>query len=307
MVTASFTIYTYYDSGLDSIVDTLTSGLTLTIISNPITSMTITPASLITYALTTYTISCTLADPIPSGGNISITFPTTVTLGNLTLASASFTNNTCTLTKSSNTATLSSCITSDVTNLAITLVFNNVYNPPSLEPTNSFTMSTYGPLGEVNYISTGVTITMTTPATSSAFSVNTLSLTVHATTQYTFSITTTVPKLAGNYFRLSIPDSMAFSGPSCLPVTGITNITCVIANSTSLVVTLSTTPTASTIVIAINSIRNYDISATAVPFQLFFFSTNTFATETTPVQSLTYTPDTITVVTVNNNDQIALY
>jgi hypothetical protein len=100
---------------------------------------------------------------------------------------------------------------------------------------------------------------------------------------------------------------MAFSGPSCLPVTGITNITCVIANSTSLVVTLSSAPTASTIVIAINSIRNYDISATAVPFQLFFFSTNTFASENTPVQSLTYTPDTITVVTVNNNDQIALY
>jgi len=276
MTTASFTIYTYYDSGLDSIVDTLTSGLTLTSIPNQIVSMTVTPASMITYALTSYTIDCTLADPIPTGGNIAITFPTAVTFGSLSLTSTSFTNTTCTLTILSNLVTISSCFTSSVTNLTITLVFANIYNPPSFQTTNSFLMYTYGALGEVDYLTSGVTLTMTIPATSSAFTVTPLSQTVHSTTQYTLSITTTVPHTTGNYFTLSIPSSMAFSGPVCSPVSGIASITCLLSNSTSLVVTFGSTPTASTIVIAVTSIRNYDISSTAVSFQLFFFSTNSY-------------------------------
>lgn len=168
-------------------------------------------------------------------------------------------------------------------------------------------MYTYGPVGQINFINTSVTITMTTPATSSAFTVSTLSQTVHAITQYTFSVTAVVPRTAGNYFILTIPNTMAFSGHVCSSVSGVGNVSCVLSNTTSLVVTLVLTPNSLTVVIAISSIRNYDISSTAVPFQLFFYSANDYMMEATPIRSLTYNSDTLTTVTVNNNDQIALY
>ena len=54
--TASIQIYTYWDSGLDSMVDTLTTGLTITPTVRPIT-VSVTPVSTTTYAYTNYVFS----------------------------------------------------------------------------------------------------------------------------------------------------------------------------------------------------------------------------------------------------------
>ena len=52
ITTVSFQIITYYDSGLDSKVDSATTGLTITATARPLSNVTVTPASLVTYALT---------------------------------------------------------------------------------------------------------------------------------------------------------------------------------------------------------------------------------------------------------------
>ena len=75
--TASFAIYTYYDSGYDSLVNQITSGLTITTIAKVLASGTATPTSKTTYELTSYTVEIPLDDPIPVGGSILVIFPAT--------------------------------------------------------------------------------------------------------------------------------------------------------------------------------------------------------------------------------------
>jgi hypothetical protein len=55
--TASIQIYTYWDSGLDSMVDTLTTGLTITPTVRPITAASVATVSSTTYAFTNYIFS----------------------------------------------------------------------------------------------------------------------------------------------------------------------------------------------------------------------------------------------------------
>jgi hypothetical protein len=99
ITTPTFQIYTYYDSLYDSLVDQLTSGLNVTFLANTITIGSVTPANFTTYALTSYSFSLQLIDPIPQGGYIQIDFPSSVTpvSGSLTLNSASFGISTCTI------------------------------------------------------------------------------------------------------------------------------------------------------------------------------------------------------------------
>jgi hypothetical protein len=147
---------------------------------------------------------------------------------------------------------------------------------------------------------------MITPATSNAFSIALNSQTVHATTTYNLSLTLSVPHALNDYLSLSINPSMAFVGPSCAPISGISSLNCNLYNSTTLNITLTSNPS-STIQISLISIRNYDVSSTPIPFQIYIYNSGGYAMETTSVYSITYNPDTITTITINNNNQIALY
>jgi hypothetical protein len=164
---------------------------------------------------------------------------------------------------------------------------------------------TAGPLGQVNYITSGLTIKMITPATTNVFTLTPASLTVHATTTYTLTFTFAVPHQAGDYFCLSIDPTMAYSGLTCSAVAGIASVTCAAYNSTTVNVTLGAIPLG-TAQISISSIQNYQVSSTSISFQVYFYNSNNYAMETTPAVSETYTADTLTA-TINYNNQIALY
>lgn len=208
ITTSSFQIYTYYDSGMDSLVDRVTTGITLTTVPNPILTATasVTPSSFVTYALTSYTISFTLSDSIPAFGYITINFPPTITFGTVALVNASFVTTFCSLSASNNVATLSNCFPSGMSNLNLSIQLSGIYNPPSKQPTSSFSLFTYGPNGQVNNITSGVIVTMTTPATSTAFSVSPLSPVVHSFVQYNIGFTFAVPHQIGDYFIFNIPN-----------------------------------------------------------------------------------------------------
>jgi len=68
--TTSFTIYSYYDALYSSLVDRLETGLTVTMTANPITTASVTPLSLTTYAVTSYTLNFVLKDDISQNGYI---------------------------------------------------------------------------------------------------------------------------------------------------------------------------------------------------------------------------------------------
>jgi hypothetical protein len=304
---ASVQIKTYYDAGLDSTVDTLTSGVTLTVTARALTNVTVSPASAVTYALGNYVFGVNLIDPIPTSGTIKVTFPSTVTLGSVTLASATFATTTCSIALTSSTVTLNACFPSGLAAGAYTFTLSNIYNPPSLQPTSSFGVLTAGTSGDVNYMNSGLTVTMTTPATSTSFALTPASTVVHAQTSYDLSFTFAVPHQIGDYLTLSIDPSMVFSSLLCTPTSGITTLSsCTNPTPTSVKIIFGSIPL-STAQISIATIRNYDISSTSIPFTVYFFNALDYAMETTSTLSKTYTAASISTFAVNNNDQIALY
>jgi len=299
--TNSIKIYTYYNSSLATLVDTLTSGLTMTAKARPITAVTIDPTSLITYALTNYYFTIKTLDPIPSGGNITITFPSSISLGSVNITSSSFSNVTCSVIVSGNSVTLTSCFSSPLAAGTLTLNLSNIYNPPSLQPTSSFSIITAGPLGQVNYINSSLSVTMITPAATNTFTLSPASSVVHALTTYTLTFSMTVPHSIGDYFTFKIDNSMALSSLTC-PA----NVSCSQYNSSLINVTFTSIPL-SNIQVAISSIRNYDISNTNISFQVFFYNSANYQMEKTSIYNLNYTADTIPAVSINHNEQIAAF
>jgi hypothetical protein len=96
LTTPSFTIGTYYDSGIDSLVDSLSSGMTFTSSPKQLTSnVFVVPSSYITYATSNYIFSVQLTDKIIAGGYISITFPIDIIVGTISIVSASFPTTSC--------------------------------------------------------------------------------------------------------------------------------------------------------------------------------------------------------------------
>lgn len=269
--TASIKVKTYYDNLLDSVVDKITSGLTVVIVARVFTNVSVTPLSLVTYALDSYQFSVVLLDPIPAGGTIVVTFPSPISLGSVGLVSATFSSAFCSVVPSSLIVTLSGCFPSGLVSGAYSFSLSNIYNPPSLEATSSISLLTAGAAGTVNFINSGLAVTMTTPATTTSFAVTPTSSVVHATTTYTLIFTFAVPHQSGDYFKFVIDPSMAFSGPSCNPVSGVASLSCVASNASTVVVTFTSIPQ-STASISITSIRNFDISGSVISFSVAFFS-----------------------------------
>jgi phospholipid N-methyltransferase len=68
ITTNSFSVNTYYDSGVDSGVDSVSSGLTLTSVPNEIDYAIVMPILMQVAAVTSYRFTIILRDPITQGG-----------------------------------------------------------------------------------------------------------------------------------------------------------------------------------------------------------------------------------------------
>lgn len=307
MTTGSFLIYTYYDSGLDSIVDRLLSGMTFTSIANQLTNnVYVVPSSFTTYTASNYIFSVEMTDIIIASGYISIVFPSSFTLGTVTLLSASFPTSTCTVSLSGYTVSINSCFSSNYATLAVTFTLGGITNPKSFQPTSSFSISTYGPIGMINYINSGLSVTMTTAAVATSFSLVPSDYTVHVSTVYTLIANFFVPHSATDYMMLTIPASMQFSStPSCSGQQGIALVACSVPSATTLKLVFTTVPSTS-IQLIINSIRNYDISSSSISFSCLVYNSGNYLMESTPVSTVIYTPTTITSFSVASNNQIIL-
>lgn len=200
----SIALATYYDSGLDSLVDQLTSGLTMTAVANLIPDgIYILPSSFTVYDNNVnYIFSLALVDKIPAGGYISVQFPTQITISGINLGSASFSTTTCVLGGPTlNRLNITSCFLTDMTTLSISFTLGGILNPNSVQTTSTFTIETYGPLGLVNYNNT-MTVKMITPASISIFSLVPQVKTVNIYTIYTLGLTFSIPHSANDYFTL---------------------------------------------------------------------------------------------------------
>lgn len=304
--TDSFAIATYYDSGMDSLVDSISSGLTITTVANPIFGMAVNPTSLVTGVTCNYVFTATLNDPIPQGGSLTISFPPSVTVGSPMLLAASFSIDTCILTPTSSTVTLTGCFaTAIMSTLAVSITLSGITNPPSLQPTTSFGMSTTGTAGPVNSIANGVFLTMYTAATSPVFTFRPVSTVVHSSSQYNLAITFACAHASGDYVLITLPNSMIFvNSPTlgCTATSGAT-VSCTMLSTTQAQITFTSTPSSS-IAVSVVSVRNYDVSGVSVSFSMTISNSEIYLMES-GTTTASYTATSLTA-SVASNDQIAL-
>lgn len=147
--TSSITITTYYED-TQSVVDQLTSGLTVTATSVPFRSVTLTPGSTTVGKITNYTLSIQIANALPATSILLITIPitsfavSTITLLSFTIGSTAIPG--CSI---SNTAPLtvqlsSACFPSSTPALTtLKVVLGNITNPLSTKPTDSWQIETH--------------------------------------------------------------------------------------------------------------------------------------------------------------------
>lgn len=234
ITTSSLQVISYIDYLFDGIIDSTTSGLTITLGANQLAdnSFFAQPTDATTQTTTSYTLSATLLDPIPAGGKIMLVFPSAITLTAPAVSSASFSTTTCSLSTTGNNITLSNCFSTSMTNLNFYVVISGITNPVSLAPTASFGIYTYGASSIINFKETGTTVTMTTLVLSSAFTITPSSTVVNAASAYKFTLTFHGSPASGDYLLLTLPAGMSVPGtPSCSPTAGIASLTCTAPSS----------------------------------------------------------------------------
>lgn len=307
--TSSFAIYSYWDSLYDSLVNQVTTGIVATMAAKILTPGTVTTSSLTTYASTFYRIDQTLLDLIPAGGFIVISFPNTTTPQSPQLAAASFGISTCAVNNPSTyVINITGCFTSAMTNLALSLNISNIRNPPSFKPTDSLYLYVRGPFGSlINYIETGLTVTMSVAATTTSFVINPSSNIVGTSTLYSFQITHAIsPHSINDYAVITIPSLMTLPTPlSCSAVSGITNISCIAVSNIQLKVVYLSTPS-SVIQFNLASVVNYLVGDQSVAYTLQIFDSGNYKMEEYLSQFFAYSESTLTSVNPNNDRNVAL-
>ncbi len=278
MQSATFKIYSYYDSLYTSLIDRVEAGITVTMTANLITAAAVTPSNLTTYTVTSYKFDFTLKDPVYQSGYIEIQFPSTVVpiVGSVTLLSASFSTSTCTLSLSSNILKLLNCfLSASMSVLSTSVTIGGIQNPPSFAVSSTFMIRTYSSVPSLtNYKSSGLTVQMTAPYTLTTFTMTPLSSIVHTDSKQTVNIVHVIPLTINDYLLISFDSSMTIStGVSCSAVLGISSVSCVSINSSQLKVTYTATPFSQTLQYDLSTVMNYDIAQTAITVSTTVYTT----------------------------------
>lgn len=236
--TTTFTAFSYY-SGYTSLVDNLTSGITVTFTANPITSASINPQQNQTSQSTSYQFSITNKDPIPIGGYFTLTFPTSVGCGSPTLVLTPISSSldpTCTAQCVSSVVTFSNCMQSTVKTNTTPIAFSlsPIINPPSFAPSGYFQFYSYDSLSNmINYLNSSLSTFQVTMNTISSLSstITAPSLTVNQAVTYSFQIVFSVPHVTFDYLTLTFPASMTPpSAPNCAVSSGLSSVSCSLVN-----------------------------------------------------------------------------
>jgi hypothetical protein len=226
--TNSITVTTYY-SDITSIVDQITSGLTVTCTPIILASGSVSSNSPVVAAQASYTFAIKSTLTTLQNSVINLTFPSGFSASAYRLTSFSIGGTVvsgCTISVSGLTILFnSSCMSQNALNTqTIQFIISNITNPSSTKTSNSFLISTYYNNYLMEYLYNGITITMTTPATLSYFQVTPSDSSANALNMYTFDMNFLLTHNSGDRVMITLPTSVTLSGVfSCSSLT--TNVT----------------------------------------------------------------------------------
>ena len=218
--TTDFTL-TVWNSGYMKMQGTVTLTATTSTVSG-----TVTPISSVVNAQTSYTFSIALIDAITSSGMIKITMPATVTIvgSSSNCASATGTNvnsaPVCAFNTLENSITLSSLnsSTANISPQTISISISGLQNPPSSEPTGTFSVRTYYQSTTASLVAIGTlpAISATTATIPSSAILVTPSSTVVNAQSVGYKLQATINNKipVGGYFTINIPPSITVNTAS---------------------------------------------------------------------------------------------
>ena len=300
----SFSITTFYTNSPLSQVSTGTAS-SVAATAGAVSNVIVTPSSpVVKKSSVTYTISFKIAHSIPSGGSIYLgvppAIPGPVPSSNINTQcfggiDASLVPTICSATSSSSgtfinfTSLLgSSAATSGST---ITLQISSSFtNPPSTAPVSSFSIETHDASGYmIDYLTTGISVSMTTAAPFNHITVSPVSAINSAVTTYSFTLNQPSPIDPSSLLVITYP-------PAIVPQSG--SISCTDGYSTPLScsatgqvvsITLPAVSASTAFVINVNGIKNPPSLKPTNPFQFL----------TTAVDGSLYSQDINNVIVTN--------
>lgn len=175
-LTSSFSILTQlYQQDSQSIVDEITSSLTVALTSRQITSISVVADSSTVYHYPTmYTISVSNNNPIPAYSALSIVLPVSITVQQADISCMLGTRSVlCTYNSSTSTISITSISATAINAGALSALYiSNLYNPSSTKPTSSLKFYIINPYSQtIQHKQSGLTFTATIPALYTTLSV----------------------------------------------------------------------------------------------------------------------------------------
>jgi hypothetical protein len=248
------------DSSIDYVIDRSTYTNLFSAVAGSLSSVVVTPISYNAYDTTTYSFSFVNSHQIVQNGKIYIVFPSEITISSPTQSANQCTaiqniESTFSCSATSSTLTLTGGFASAALSSGSTVQFSvgSITNPVSLELSSSFQVKTQTSADyDIDSISSGVTIKMTTVNNLTSVSLSPDSLVNQATTNIEFTIISSSPLKNGDKIIVTYPtEVIAPSG----------SITCTgdIALASSLACQrTSTTPGIITLTMTFNTTTNVD-------------------------------------------------
>lgn len=310
--TSTFTIRTYYYN-LSTPVDQLTSGLTLQAAATTLLSADLTPSSLTVAATATYTITFKNRNALPSGSQISLSFPSDFSSSSgVSLVSFSSSGNSvsaCTISVvSSMKFNFSNCFPSAIpAQTTFVLSLSNIINPLSTKPSASLQLETYYNGYLMEYMYSGITTTMTTPAALTFAAIVPTDTTVNAITSYLLSLSFSQTHYSGDSIILTIPSTISLrAGFTCSTSTAGLTVACLQQSTNVIRITLTGTVGSGLAVTIANFQNNWYANSNTFTVQTTTnSSTNIYYVEQSTA-SATMTPASLALSYVPTNGLVLL-
>ena len=261
--TDNFSIQTYTTSGFQYVIEENLSAGYIRATSDSLVSVTITPSSLVTGSITTYTVSITTKNKILRGGYVTVVFPSDVTRDDPTTPCTNVAgfepSMTCDELNDKVTVT-SGFVNNDFPPGVLTFSIDKMRNPQTTKKSGTFSVGTYTSTGGLYDSKTdNIFVTMTTPNQLYSVSISPNSNIVSATADLTFYIQPNNPMVSNGVVQVTFPTEVSLPNPPSCVIAGLvtTRVTCnVISGQLHAQVTFASSSTVSQFGFTLQGVTN---------------------------------------------------
>jgi len=215
--TDNFSIQTYTATDFLYVIGQNQAAGKVTATYDSLVSVTITPDSYVTGAITSYTFSLTTRNKILRGGSVTIVFPSEVSRDDPSTPCAELAGFEVSMTcdsKSTQVTVNSGFVNADFPPGVLTFSVAKMKNPQTTRKSGTFAVGTYTSTGGLyDYLNAGIFVTMTTPNQLYSVTISPNSNVVSAQAELTFFIQPNNPMINNGGVQITSPPEITFPNP----------------------------------------------------------------------------------------------